>query len=317
VSGRTRERAYFWPKEFYIGSGSSILKASSEQPHNMAEQQEMSKGAKRRANKKAREADAPDDKPAPQPKAETPEPKAKAKGKAKAEPKAEAKPEPKAEPKAKAKAEGKAKAKAEPKGKAEAKAKAQPKSEPKPEATTEAPKAAAKAPAKKQNAKPKKEAPKVEEEEPKKREPSPDRFLQYDDGTGDAWETCTGVSKKQQKRKERIESDKVQSKAQAASLGLKEGSVAMNQHVVGLTVSSDKAANTAGKKFCPSSRHCNSSCICCGSCREGKRTNTTNNNCSHIHGQGSRPENWSCHWPQGSNDKDDPRKDRREADLGK
>jgi len=213
----------------------------------MAEQQEMSKGAKRRANKKAREAaETTEDKPAPEPKPETPEPKAKAKGKAKAEAKAEAKPEPKVEPKAKAKAEGKAKAKAEPKGKAEAKSKAQPKDEPQPEAT-EAPKTAAKPAAKKQASKPKKEAPKVEEEEPKKREPSPDRFLQFDDGTGDAWETCTGVSKKQQKRKERKELEETASKAQAAALGVKQGSVAMSQHVVGLTVSSDKQANTAAK----------------------------------------------------------------------
>jgi len=203
--------------------------------------------------KKAKEAaEAAEAPPAPEPKPVTPEPKAKAKGKAKAEAKAEVKPEPKVEPKAKAKAEAKAKSKAEPEAKAKAKAKAQSKNEPQPEAPAEAPKAAAKPAAKKQAAKPKKEAPKkVEEEEPKKREPSPDRFLQFDDGTGDAWETCTGVSKKQQKRKERIQEEKIQQKAAEKALGLKEGSAAMGQHVVGLTVSSEKAANTAGKNATP------------------------------------------------------------------
>merc|ERR1719215_1417801 len=198
----------------------------------MAEQQEMSKGAKRRANKKAREAaenpGGAEETPAPVAKPETPEPKAKAKGKAKAEPKAEAKTEPKAEPKAKAQSKSEPQA-AEPK--------------------TEAPKAAAKPAAKsKQSAKSKsKPAPKVEEEEPKKREPSPDKFIVFDDGTGADWETCTGQSKKNQKRKERVEHEKAQQKAQAASLGVKEGSVAMNQHIVGMTVTSDKAANTAAK----------------------------------------------------------------------
>mmetsp|Transcript_41724 Transcript_41724/g.82555 ORF Transcript_41724/g.82555 Transcript_41724/m.82555 type:complete len:509 (+) Transcript_41724:111-1637(+) len=213
----------------------------------MAEQ-ELSKGAKRRANKKAREAAEADDAPPPETKPQTPEPKAKAKGKAKAEAKVEAKPEPKAEPKAKAKAEGKAKAKAEPKAKAEAKAKAQSKSEPQAaEAKTEAPKAAAKPAAKNKASKPKPAAPKVEEEEPKKREPSPDKFLVFDDGTGGDWEECTGLSKKNAKRKERIEFEKVQKKQVAANLGLKEGAVGVNQHVVGLTTTSEKAANTAAK----------------------------------------------------------------------
>jgi len=222
---------------------------SNKQSRNMADQQEMSKGAKRRANKKAREAAEPTvEQPAPEIKPETSEPKAKAKGKATAEAKAEVKAEPKAEPKAKAKAEAKAKAKAkaEPKAKSEPKAKAQSKSEPSAaEAKTEPPKAAAKPAAKsKQSAKKKAPAPQVEEEEaPKKREPSPDRFIQYDDGSGEAWETSTGVSKKAQKQKERLEQKKQMEKVQ----GVKPGSTAMVQHIPGLTVTGDKAANTASK----------------------------------------------------------------------
>jgi len=218
----------------------------------MAEQQEMSKGAKRRANKKAREAaEASEDavaKPAPASKPENSEPKAKAKGKAKAEAKTEVKTEPKVEPKAKAKAEAKAKGKAEPKAEPKAKAKSQSKSEPQPvEAKTEAPKAAAK-PAAKSKQSAKKAAPKVEEEEPpKKREPSPDRFLQFDDGTGEAWETATGQSKKNQKRKEREAQNKLEKETREKMTGIKEGSVGAAQHIPGMTVSAEKAANTASK----------------------------------------------------------------------
>jgi len=184
----------------------------------------------------------------PASKPETSEPKAKAKGKAKAEAKTEVKAEPKVEPKAKAKAEAKAKAKAEAKAEPKAKAKSQSKSEPQPaEAKTEAPKAAAK-PAAKSKQSAKKAAPKVEEEEaPKKREPSPDRFLQFDDGSGEAWETSTGLSKKNQKRKERIEQNKIEEKAREKATGIKADSVGAAQHIPGMTVSAEKAANTASK----------------------------------------------------------------------
>jgi len=55
------------------------------------------------------------------------------------------------------------------------------------------------------------------------------------------------LSKKNQKRKERIVQTKLEEKARAAITGVKEGSVGATQHVPGLTVSAEKAANTASK----------------------------------------------------------------------
>jgi len=191
--------------------------ADVEQP---APGQGQSKSAKRRAaQKKAKEAgeEAPvqnkenaneNKKPEAKakPAAAPAEPKAKAKGKAKAEPKEE--PKPKAQPKAEPKAEPKAAAKpaAKPAAKSDA---AKPKSEAKAKAS-----AKAKAPAK---------ADKKEEEERPAREPSPQRFIEYDDGTGGDWEVSTGITKKQAKRKER----EAEAKAEAKAAGLKPG-VAQN-----------------------------------------------------------------------------------------
>eukprot|EP00443_Scrippsiella_acuminata_P002352 CAMPEP_0115300784 /NCGR_PEP_ID=MMETSP0270-20121206/69513_1 /TAXON_ID=71861 /ORGANISM="Scrippsiella trochoidea, Strain CCMP3099" /LENGTH=525 /DNA_ID=CAMNT_0002718625 /DNA_START=78 /DNA_END=1655 /DNA_ORIENTATION=+ len=194
---------------------------------DVAQGEGMSKSAKRRAAKKARDSAAAEvAAPEPEPPAPEPKAKAKAKGKAKAEPAPAPAPEPKAEPKAKAK--GKAKAKAEPEPPApapaapKAKAKGKAKAEPEPPAPA-APKAKAKAAAKaeaapapaapaapkaasKQGAqKPKaKAAAKVEEEEkPKVEEKELLANYVIDDGSGPAWEVNTGVTKKQQRRKER------------------------------------------------------------------------------------------------------------------
>jgi len=174
----------------------------------------LSKSARKRANKKAREAEEGEEAPAPEP---APAPKAKAKAEAKAEAapkakakaKAEAAPAPAPEPKAKAKGKAKAEPKAEPepapkaeakaKGKAKAKAEAAPAPEPEP-------KAAAKAEGKaKSKSKPKKEK---EEEAPKKQEAAPLGFFEMDDGKGGDWEVSTGQSKKQQKRKEKEDEKK-------------------------------------------------------------------------------------------------------------
>jgi len=188
----------------------------------------LSKSAKRRAAKKARDsaaAEAAAPEPAPAPPAPEPKAKAKGKAKAKAEPAAAAPPapEPKAEPKAKAK--GKAKAKAEPEPpapvaaaapKAKAKAKAQA-ATPEPKAanaaTAAAPKAAPKQAAKAAAQKGKAPA-KVEEEEPEPKESTelaPNWVI--DDGSGPSWEVNSGMSKKQQKRKEREAEQKAMAKA--------------------------------------------------------------------------------------------------------
>jgi len=192
----------------------------------------MSKSAKRRAAKKARdatateaEAEAPAPEPAPAPKAEA---KAKAKGKAKAEP-APAK----AEPAAKAKAKGKAKAEPAP-AKAEPAAKGKAKAEPAPGKA----KAAAKAPAKK------------EPEEPPKPKEVEDLYVQLDDGTGE-WEVSSGLSKKNAKRKDKaaeIEVIKENIAAQAKAAGFKPG--APQQAIPGMApmgadFASKRAAETA------------------------------------------------------------------------
>jgi len=198
---------------------------------------ELSKSAKKRAAKKARDTAAAEaEAPAPPP---APEPKAKAKAKAKAEAKAEPAP-PAPEPKAKAK--GKAKAKAEPeppappapepKAKAKGKAKAEPKAasasapggyptaEPKAAATSAAKAAAKSQPA---QAKAKAGAKKVEEEEEETKEKK-EELINYfiDDGTGGAWEVNTGLSKKQQKRKEREAEERAAAKAAGIRPGVQQ-----------------------------------------------------------------------------------------------
>mmetsp|Transcript_3743 Transcript_3743/g.5132 ORF Transcript_3743/g.5132 Transcript_3743/m.5132 type:complete len:484 (+) Transcript_3743:88-1539(+) len=159
----------------------------------------MSKSAKKRAAKKARdeafaennveEAPAPPPPPAPKAKgkakaapAPEPEPKAKAKGKGKAAP------EPPAQPKAEPKAKGKAKAKAEP--------------EPTPPPPPPAPKAKGKAKAKAKAAPVPEEEPVVEKKN--------DELINYvmDDGTGGAWEVCSGLSKKAERSKKKAEEAK-------------------------------------------------------------------------------------------------------------
>jgi len=81
----------------------------------------------------------------------------------------------------------------------------------------------------------------VEEEEPRQREPSPDRFIQLDDGTGGDWEVSTGLTKKQQKRKERVETEKAEAKA----LGIKPGQTV--QYIPGMgPIASAPAGAPAG-----------------------------------------------------------------------
>jgi len=195
---------------------------------------ELSKSAKRRAAKKARDAgyaaeaappETTPEKPKAKaaPKAMTPEPKAKPKeaakaaAKPKASPKEEPKkPEPKAQPKAKGKAAPEApkpkeaaKAKAEPKPKA-----AQKKVEPPPPAPVEPPAPKAKGKAKAEPKAPATSAPKAAAKKAaaKKEEVDdrPERVevvqpFAIDDGTGGEWEQSTGLSKQAQKRKEKQE----------------------------------------------------------------------------------------------------------------
>lgn len=179
-----------------------------------AEEQALSKSARKRANQKERaaekaapEAAPPPPAPAPKAKAQAapkgeaapkgkakaapapePEPKAKAKGKAKAEPKAAPAPEPAPAPAPKAKADAKAKAKSEPKAAAA----------PAPEAAQAKPKAKGKAKAKK------------EEDAPVKKPAEPPQMMNFemDDGKGGEWEVASALSKKALKRKEQIEEKK-------------------------------------------------------------------------------------------------------------
>jgi len=160
--------------------------------------EELSKSAKRRAAKKARDEAFDANKPAaPAPNKENSSKAANAKVE-QAKPKAKAE----VEPKAKAKAEAKAKAKAEPEPKAKAKAKAEAKKEEvkpaaKPQASKPEPKQAAKG-----KAQPKQAAkPVVEEPKPEKTELV--QPYEIDDGSGDGWEQSTGLSKKAEKRQQK------------------------------------------------------------------------------------------------------------------
>lgn len=194
---------------------------------------EMSKSAKRRAAKKARDAAAAEEEAAPAP-APAPAPKAKAKAaavaetaggyptpKAKAKAKAEAAPAPAPEPTAKAKAKAKAEPKAEPKAQPKAKAKAEPAPAPEPKAE---PKATAKAKAKTKPAP--KEEPVVE---PKKVEIV--QPFEIDDGKSGDWEVSTGLTKKQQKRQDRKEEEtKMAEQLKKQGVGS-----AGNKHIPGFT----------------------------------------------------------------------------------
>jgi len=162
---------------------------------------EMSKSARQRANKKARDEEAA----AAEAAAAAPAPKAK--GKAKAEPKAKAEA---AAPKAEAKAAAKGKAKAEPapaKAKAAAPAPAPAVAEPKPKAKSEA-KAKAKG-----KAKPEKEAAPPPP-------PADVMTLNYemDDGQGGEWEVSTGLDKKQAQQKRKQDEKKQQEIDEAKAL---------------------------------------------------------------------------------------------------
>jgi rRNA processing protein Krr1/Pno1 len=194
-----------------------------------AEEPTLSKSARKRANQKARAAEAAEEAAPPPP---APEPKSKAK--AKAAPKAEPAPAPAPEPKAKAKAKAKeaaapAKA-AAPEPKSKAKAQPAPKAEPVP-----APKAEAKAkpkPASKQGAKPKKPEPK-EEEEPAKKKEEVDEWIQYDDGKGGDWEEASGLSNKQLKQKQRREAKEAMEK-ELKKAGVSQGTSFTTQHIPGM-----------------------------------------------------------------------------------
>jgi rRNA processing protein Krr1/Pno1 len=227
----------------------------------------VSKSAKRRAAKKARdeageEAPAPEPAPAPKavPKAKAkaaaepaaPEPKAKAKAKAKA---AAAAPEPVAEPKAKAKGAAKAKAKSAPEPKKEepkaAKAKAAPKAQPAPVPAPE-PKQAAKA-----KAQPKQTASKSAAKKPVKKEEveeAPKEKLEIvqpfemDDGKDKGgWEMTTGVSKKQQKRQEKLAFEKAQAAGLPANQKAIPGLALPGQHIPGMAAPTGQSAQDAVK----------------------------------------------------------------------
>ncbi|CAE7643024.1 FUBP1 [Symbiodinium sp. CCMP2592] len=212
---------------------------------------ELSKSAKRRAAKKARDEKyveeaapppAPEPVPEKKPKAKaaaTPEPKAKAKEapKAAAKPKAKAKEEPaKPEPKAAA-AKGKAAAKAaaapeaaKPKGAAKADPKAKAGAKAPAPAPAPEPKAQAKgkAKAKAEPAPPAPAAAKAALQEPEKERADlvqPFEMVMAsrgseetteDDGTGGDWEQSTGLSKKAEKRKEKEEQRKREQAIEAA-----------------------------------------------------------------------------------------------------
>jgi rRNA processing protein Krr1/Pno1 len=160
-----------------------------------------SKNAKRRAAKKAKEAEAGGSAPAAaapaQVKEAAPPAKADPKPKAKAVPAAELKqPEPKVESKPKAEAKGAAKAKPKSKGAAKAAAKPEPVKEPEPV----------------------------------------DPFFRIDDGTGDDWEVSTGTSKKQQRRLMKKEEQSMMQATLAAGSGTAEIAL-QNRAVVGNTPS--------------------------------------------------------------------------------
>jgi rRNA processing protein Krr1/Pno1 len=193
-----------------------------------AEEPTVSKSARKRANKKARDAADAEEEAAP------PAPAPKPAAKAKPEPKAQAPPP--AAPKAEAKAKPKAKPKQEP----AAPVVAEPKTEAKPK------KAEAKPAATKAKAQPKKKeevAPPKEE----KKEPEVDAWVQFDDGSG-GWEEATGLTKKQQKQKEKKEQDKAMQIAAKAS-GIAVGKAAQSQHIPGMPTQQDvlNAAKTDAK----------------------------------------------------------------------
>lgn len=209
----------------------------------------MSKSARKRANKKAREAEAeeepapaPEPVPAAKPKATPKQAAAEPKAKAKAAAKAPAEPEA-AAPKGKAKA--KATAKAEPEPKAAAKA-AEPKAEPaqaKPAAKKSAAKAGAKA-----------AAAKAEPEPPK--QDSLAQPIEIDDGTGGEWDVASGMSKKQQRAKEKKAEKQAQEEAIKAVQAKAAAAPGGKDHVPGMGAepkakAKGKAAAKADAKAAP------------------------------------------------------------------
>jgi rRNA processing protein Krr1/Pno1 len=195
-----------------------------------AEEPTLSKSARKRANQKARAAAEAEEEVAP------PAPAPKPAAKAKPEPKAQAPPP--AAPKAEAKAKPKAKPKQEPAAPvvAEAKPEAKPK------------KAEAKPAATKAKSQPKKkDAPKEDIVEDQKKEPEVEAWVQFDDGSG-GWEEATGLTKKQQKQKEKKEQDKAMQIAAKAS-GIAVGRAAQSQHIPGMPTQQDvlNAAKTDAK----------------------------------------------------------------------
>jgi rRNA processing protein Krr1/Pno1 len=192
----------------------------------------MSKSARKRANQKARagaEKEEQEEAPAPAPKAK---PAAKPAAKEKAAPKAKAEPKAAAAPVPEAKSKAKAKAKAEPKAVA---------------AAPEEPKAAskAKAAAKSASAKAKPKAKAEPEPEVKEESKGPVTYYEIDDGSrNDEWEVSSGLSKKQQKQKEKSEEKKQMEKAQKSGAVLQ---AKANQHIPGLAPAEVQIAQAKGK----------------------------------------------------------------------
>jgi rRNA processing protein Krr1/Pno1 len=167
----------------------------------------MSKSAKRRAAKKARDSAAEEPAKPPEPEVKKAEPAPKAKAKAKAEPAP-----PAAEPKAKGKAKAAPKAAAEP-------APAAPKAAAEPKPKADAKKKADGKAAAKPKAKPKKD----EEEESKPAAP-PEKTNDFtytfnDDGKGGDWEVSTGMNAKKAKQKQKQEEKKIMEAQVAKTVG--------------------------------------------------------------------------------------------------
>jgi len=236
-------------------------------PPFFAMAEEQSKSAKRRAAKKARDAEhgegAPEAAPAPAPAAAAPkptpkpkasngssEPKAKAKAEAKGKAKAKAEPAPAPAPEAKSKAKAKAKAAAapapepEPKAKAKAGAKAGAKAAAAPAPTPEPPKQAAKAKSEPKSKAKAKAAPVVEEE----KKPEKTEIVQpfeMDDGSAGGWEQSTGLTKKAQKRQEKLAMEAAMASQARALPGKSVPGLGPADHIPGMPLRVDQASINA------------------------------------------------------------------------
>jgi len=178
----------------------------------------LSKSARKRANKKARDAEG-DASEEEAPAAPAPAPKSKAAAKPKAEPKAPVAPAPEAKASAKTKAKAKAEPKSAepapaPKAEAKAKGKAQPKAAAEPKAAEPKAKASAKA-----KAKAKKEAEEDEELAKKAADKAgPVFYAEVDDGSrADEWEVSSGLSSKRQKQQQKMDEKKASEKERKAA----------------------------------------------------------------------------------------------------